>query len=88
EQSVARLLFFNNTHTEGTKNTTDYVAHKYEAKYVTIINELNRWGEIIGLPTAITYYPKHQNIHSSDERTEIKHTFFFCRLWYTARPSH
>lgn len=29
-------------------------------------------GEIIGLPTAITYYPKHQNIHSSDERTEIK----------------
>ncbi len=34
-------------------------------------------GEIIGLPTAITYYPKHQNIHSSDERTEIKHTFFF-----------
>ncbi|EJK90869.1 hypothetical protein UUU_24540 [Klebsiella pneumoniae subsp. pneumoniae DSM 30104 = JCM 1662 = NBRC 14940] len=45
-------------------------------------------GEIIGLPTAITYYPKHQNIHSSDERTEIKHTFFFCRLWYTARPSH
>lgn len=36
--------FFNNTHTEGTKNTTDYVAHKYEAKYVTIINELNRWG--------------------------------------------
>lgn len=33
-------------------------------------------GEIIGLPTAITYYPKRQNIHSSDERTEIKHTFF------------
>ncbi|STW88088.1 Uncharacterised protein [Klebsiella pneumoniae] len=33
-------------------------------------------GEIIGLPTAITYYPKHKNIHSSDERTEIKHTFF------------
>ncbi|ENT4088475.1 hypothetical protein, partial [Klebsiella pneumoniae] len=40
-------LFFNNTHTEGTKNTTDYVAHKYEAKYVTIINELNRWGKLL-----------------------------------------
>lgn len=37
-------------------------------------------GEIIGLPTAITYYPKHQNIHSSDERTEIEHTFFFLSL--------
>ncbi|HGT2574837.1 TPA: hypothetical protein ACMX8U_001650, partial [Klebsiella pneumoniae] len=43
----ARLLFFNNTHTEGTKNTTDYVAYKYEAKYVTIINELNRSGKLL-----------------------------------------
>ncbi|HBY5683591.1 hypothetical protein CRX66_13955 [Klebsiella pneumoniae] len=39
--------FLNNTHTEGTKNTTDYVAHKYEAKYVTIINELNRLGKLL-----------------------------------------
>ncbi|EOB1425517.1 TPA: hypothetical protein ACKFM0_004980, partial [Klebsiella pneumoniae] len=39
--------FFNNTHTEGTKNTTDYVAYKYEAKYVTIINELNRSGKLL-----------------------------------------
>ncbi len=41
-------------------------------------------GEIIGLPTAITYYPKHQNIHSSDERTEIKHTFFLSLVVYCA----
>jgi hypothetical protein len=44
ENSQLPVLFFNNPHTEGTKNTTDYVAHKYEAKYVTIINVLNRWG--------------------------------------------
>jgi hypothetical protein len=39
ENSQLPVLFFNNPHTEGTKNTTDYVAHKYEAKYVTIIND-------------------------------------------------
>ncbi|MBY5244101.1 hypothetical protein EC587_03100 [Klebsiella quasipneumoniae subsp. quasipneumoniae] len=45
-------------------------------------------GEIIVLLTAITSYLMHKIIHNSDERTEIKHSFFFCRLWYTARPSH
>lgn len=33
-------------------------------------------GEIIGLPTAITYYPKHQNIHSSDEKQKLSTPFF------------
>lgn len=28
-------------------------------------------GEIIGLPTAITYYPKHQNIHSSGDAANL-----------------
>ncbi len=46
EQSVARVLFFNNPHTEGTKNTTDYVAHKYTAKYVTNILTKDRTSQL------------------------------------------
>lgn len=34
-------------------------------------------GEIIGLPTAITYYPKHKNIFTAQMREQKLSTPFF-----------